>query len=438
MTSPRRFEQDLPALLTDLYVAGIPDYRDDLVQRIAATRQRPAWTFRERWLPMDLVTERVSTPRLPWRAIGVLAMIGLLVATALALYVGSRPRLPDPFGVAENGKLAYVVNGDIYVRASLDSPGEPFVTGPEVETAAMFSLLGDRLAFLREAEGGEDLWVIDLDGRGLQRLGGPYRALDWVEWSPDSRNLSVGYDRRGIPAVEIVRADGSGGRRVAADMPAMSPSWRPPDGRQLLFRGQENGRSGFYIVDAEGGEPVRLDLYGDRIEGPGYDLQWPAWSPTGDRLAYHTLVPLPDSQLQTPGFRITVATIGVDGTVVDRTPLEFSAVADDELNPVFTPDGTQFLYQQRTGWTPPDPASGVPTVDTLWIAPADGKGPARNLGIESRKGDGFSVQVAPDGKSLIVHLWGEGEDWLVDPVSATATRTDLASSSGITWQRKAP
>ena len=32
MTSPRRFEQDLPALLADLYLAATPDYRDDLVR----------------------------------------------------------------------------------------------------------------------------------------------------------------------------------------------------------------------------------------------------------------------------------------------------------------------------------------------------------------------------------------------------------------------
>lgn len=436
MTSPQRFEQDLPALLADLYATRTPDYRDDLVQQIARVRQRPAWTFPERWLPINFATQPVAAPRFPWRAIGVLALIGLLLAAMLAAYVGSQPRLPAPFGLAENGQLAYVVDGDIYLRPSLDSPGEPLVSGPEVETAALFSPLGDRLAFLREVEGGEDLWVIDTDGQGLQRLGGPYRSLDWIEWSPDGRNLALSYDRRAINAIEIVPTDGSGGRRIAANMPAMSPSWRPPDGRQLLFRGQEDGRWGFFLVDPDGGEPVRLEIGGERIEGGGYDLQAPAWSPAGDRLAFHTLVRLPESQIQTPGFRLTVATIDPAGAVVDQRPLEFSSFADDEFNPVFTPDGSQLVYQQRLGWTPPDPSSGTPTVDTLWIAPVDGRGPARDLGIESRNGDGFSAVVAPDGTSLLVHLRTEGEVWLIDPVTAVATRTDLASSSGVTWQRR--
>lgn len=387
---------------------------------------------------MDLVTQRVPTARVPWRAVGLLALIALLLAATIAVYVGSQQRrLPAPFGPAANGSIVYVSDGDVFVRSTVDGPSAPLITGPETETYAFFAPSGERLAVLRMAEGGEEVWVADSAGAGLRRIGGPYDAIDWIEWSPDGRYIALSYDRRAVNAIDILESDGSGSRRLV-DIPAMSPTWRPPDGSQLLFRGQEAGRWGFYLVDAAGGEPMRLDIDGDGRQGGGYDLNAPAWSPTGDRLAYHTLVSLPGSQLQTPGFRIEVATVAVDGTLVDRRPLEFSAVADDELNPVFTPDGTQLLYQQRMGWTPPDPASGVPTIDTLWLASADGTGPARDLGITSRDGDGFTVVVAPDGRSLLVHLWKENEEWLVDPATATATKTDIASSTVTSWQRKAP
>ena len=54
MTSDRRFEQDLPDLMAQLAPRRVPDYRDDIVRQTARTRQRPAWTFPERWLPMDI------------------------------------------------------------------------------------------------------------------------------------------------------------------------------------------------------------------------------------------------------------------------------------------------------------------------------------------------------------------------------------------------
>ena len=129
MTSPRRFEQDLPALLADLYLSRTPDYRDDLVQQIARVRQRPAWTFPERWLPMDLATPSVFRPALPWRQLGVLALIGLLIAAALAAYVGSNRPLPAPFGLAANGVVALVDDAGAIQRVDPVS-GEAVVIVP--------------------------------------------------------------------------------------------------------------------------------------------------------------------------------------------------------------------------------------------------------------------------------------------------------------------
>jgi Tol biopolymer transport system component len=438
MTSMRRSPQDLGPVLAELYDAGTPDYRDDLVQRIAATRQRPAWTFPERWLPMDLVTTRVPQAGVPWRALGVLALLAALLAVGLAVYVGTQTRLPDPFGLAANGRIAYIQDGDVLVRDRFDSPAENLISGPEIETAVLFSPLGDRVAVFREVEGGEDLWVADADGRDLIRLGGPYRAIDWVEWSPDQQVIAMSYDRRGVNAIELVSTDGSGSRRIARTSAAMSPTFRPPDGRQLLFRRQDGGRWGFYLLDLDrDAEPKRLAIDGDGIEGGGYDLTSVAWSPTGDRIVFHTLVALPDSQLGTAGFRIHTAAVDPGGEVSDVERLELDPRSDDELNPIFTPTGDGIIFQRRYGWTPPQAGGPEPTIDTLHLLRlADGR--VTDLGIESRDGDGVWFSVAPDGASITAHLVKEGEDWLIDPATGTARKTDLASTSGISWQRRAP
>jgi dipeptidyl aminopeptidase/acylaminoacyl peptidase len=385
---------------------------------------------------VDITTQAAAPARMPWRQLGILALIGVLLITALAVYVGTQPdRPPAPFGLAENGRLVYVRDGDLYVRDRVDSPERPLVAGPDVETWGMFSLLGDRLAVFRAVDGGEDLWVSDADGRDLVRIGGPFTPPDWAEWSPDGAQIALASVEDGIPRIDLVATDGSGARRLV-DFPAMAPSFRPPDGHQLLFRGQEDGRWSFYLIDLEGGAPMRLDIDSDPGDGE-YDLRNPNWSPTGDRLAFEMLVDLPVSQIATPGLRIHIASVGPAGEVSDLRRLEFDPQADDELYPTFTPDGAQIIFQQRWGPTPPDPSSGTSTVDLLFIAPVDGRAEATPLGVVSTPGAGFNTAVAPDGTSLIVHLFGEVEDWLVDPVAKTAQRLDLGSTGGVSWQRKA-
>jgi hypothetical protein len=97
MTAAQRLDRDLPLILGDLAIGPYPDYIDDVLATTAQRRQRPAWTFPERWLPMDIAARPVPTPAFPWRQVGVLALIASLLAVALAAYI-ARSRLPEPFG----------------------------------------------------------------------------------------------------------------------------------------------------------------------------------------------------------------------------------------------------------------------------------------------------------------------------------------------------
>ena len=435
MTAPMRLEHDLPALLEDVYLTGTPHYRDDLVQRLHAVRQRPAWMFPERWLPMDLATPRPLAFGLPWRAIATLGLIALLLAATLAVYIGSQPRLPAPFGFARNGQIAYTFEGDTYIRDTLDAAPRVLLGDAATDIGVLFSPLGDRVALLRtpSAGPGEDLWTMRADGSDLQRVGGPYIRIDWMEWSPDQATIALGHVARGLPTVTLVAADGSGDRRLV-DFPAMSPTFRPPDGHQLVFRGQEHGTWSFYLVELPDGDPVRLDLRQGRIEGSDYDNQGPAWSPTGDRLAFSTMVELPRSNLGTPGLRVNVATIDAAGIVLDQRHLEFDPIADDELNPAFTPDGQHIVFQRRMGATEPQPGATPDTVDTLHLAAADGSRLATDLGVVARGGTGIGYTIAPDGTSLLAFL-GQGEVWVIEPSTGTARKADIDASEGPTWQR---
>ena len=110
-TSPRSFSTDqLHAALGDVGGPARPDYLPDIVAQAGRTRQRPAWTFPERWLPMDIAVRRQGVPR----AAVVFAALFLLVALLAAgvVYIGSQrtqpvrpPGLPTTPGAWERGLI---------------------------------------------------------------------------------------------------------------------------------------------------------------------------------------------------------------------------------------------------------------------------------------------------------------------------------------------
>ncbi len=104
MTPIDRFERHLPDRLTELADPHVPDYFDDLLTQTARSRQRPAWTFLERWIPMALLTQsgaRVRPLRHTWQLLVVLAVTLALVA-GLAV-VGARLLLPPSPDQGFNG-----------------------------------------------------------------------------------------------------------------------------------------------------------------------------------------------------------------------------------------------------------------------------------------------------------------------------------------------
>ena len=91
MSSSERYERRLPELLDELAAPRTPAYFDDILGQVGRTRQRPGWTFPERWLPMSAVSERLSAaPRVPLRAVAVAALLLIALAVGIALLAGSQ------------------------------------------------------------------------------------------------------------------------------------------------------------------------------------------------------------------------------------------------------------------------------------------------------------------------------------------------------------
>lgn len=147
----------LSQALADLATPSRPDYRDDLIQRTARSRQRPAWTFIERWLPVTLVTARHSTSP-PLRAAWTLLIVGVLTAaliTSLAIAGSQLLRDADP----HHAMLPVLIEGDPLELADLSFP-----VGIDIGPDGNLYVVNT---------GTSEIVVLDPAGREVRRWGGP-------------------------------------------------------------------------------------------------------------------------------------------------------------------------------------------------------------------------------------------------------------------------
>ena len=427
MTSPRRFERDLPELLADLYVGGLPDYRDDLVRQTAATRQRPAWTFPERWLPMDLTMRRPPFAVVPWRLIGVALLAVALIAAAL--FVGSQQRrVPPPFGPARNGSIIFSKNGDLFTRDTASGVSRLILGGAEVDTEPGYSPDGLQLAFLRAAANQSYLTVSDGDGSHVRRvLDAPLDQNSWAQWAPDSRHLGVVtlYDGRN----RFVLASTDGQPAAVAQIGDLVPidfQFRPPDGREVAVRALDHGIVDIYLMNADGSNLRKLGLQEASDAGFGWqmDLHGISWSPTGDRMAYNVVSPDPYRPDHPNRLRVHVLTIAT------KQDVELPAPDLPDLQQAWaswSPDGTQILVQ-RFNW------------DKGWLGvlPSDGSTSGRDLGTpyggeDSEMDQGWS----PDGRTVLLRF-NDAHFYAIDVATGAETTLTWPVDKIPDWQRLAP
>jgi len=312
MTPTDRLDRHLPELLEQLSEPRTPDWFDDFVGLTARTRQRPAWTLSERWVPMtEIARQPVLTPRLPLRPIA-LAFLVIVLATAAVLVVASQRHPPaPPFGLAKAGLVAFDRDGDIYVTDPNSGSERAIVTGPDTDIRPVWSLDGTHIAFERRPDGGSHLanvFVAKADGTDPIRVTTSSLVdIHGYAFSPDGRQIlvTIGSDRTSI--VYIAQADGSGIHQLTTGQIAGEPTWRPRDGREIMFVGSigfgSAGSDGtaIYAIDTTTGalRPIR-ERRGDTYQGA------PQWSQDGSHVAY-------SEWINAPAWTTQVHVVGADG-----------------------------------------------------------------------------------------------------------------------------
>ena len=210
------------------------------------------------------------------------------------MFVGTQPRLPAPFGLARNGLIAYDAGGDIYAADPVTGVVTAIVSGPETDVAPIYSRDGSQIVFERQV--GDLLVQLYVVGVRRERphagdpgAGAPPAPADepWqaYEFSPDGRSVLFASSEDGYPSISIAQSDGSGVRQLDVGMAAYEPSFRPPDGAEILFVGGPAGPAGRGLLRGRCRERDRPDHR--RVLCPRSTWAGASWSPDGSRIAYY-------------------------------------------------------------------------------------------------------------------------------------------------------
>ncbi|MDH3199037.1 MAG: BamA/TamA family outer membrane protein, partial [Candidatus Krumholzibacteria bacterium] len=163
-------------------------------------------------------------------------------------------------------------------------------------TSPNWSPDGRRLVFTGSDGGLSDLYIVNADGSGLERLTNDKFADLQPAWSPDGKTIAFTTDRGADTDFQLLRF---GNMRIALyhldtgtieylghmeDGKNINPAWAP-DGRSLAFISDRTGISNIFLYDFGDGEIYQLSNVITGITGITAQSPAMSWAAQADRLA---------------------------------------------------------------------------------------------------------------------------------------------------------
>ena len=385
MTLNDGFERIVSDWLDEQAGRGTPGYLDETLARTTRTRQRPAWSSLERWLPVDLSARRsMFSLSGSLRPIGLLLLVALLIAVVVAVAAGSRRPLPAPFGLARNGDIVISRGGDIYLTDRASSQSRVLATGAGFDFSPIFSRDGTKFVFLSSDGPLTEpailtMFMANADGSGVRSLTPPTKSLDWFDWSPDGSRIA--YMATGN--LYVVDVAGGQPKRLPATGNAHFPTWLPPDGKEIVYRLESASPAIFAIAPDGLGKRRQVST---RTADNRFDYQSIAVSPDGSRISFTRW-----SSEGLPSVHALDVASGREMAYPTATGTSARGTAP------YSPDGKLVAYARvyREG------------AFQIVVANADGSGGERPIGERRRsQPDGSDIAAtwafAPDGSALVV------------------------------------
>lgn len=123
---------------------------------------------------------------------------------------------------------------------------------------------GEKIAFVSDRDGNDEIYVMNIDGTGLRRLTNHPDEDRYPAWSPDGKQIAFSRD-----GIYVMAPNGDTQTRLTEF--GGCPAWSP-DGWLIAF----SHSSELYVMNKDGSELTRL----------GTNINCPTWLPDGKHIAY--------------------------------------------------------------------------------------------------------------------------------------------------------
>ena len=280
--------------------------------------------------------------------------------------------------------------------------------GTEATKPASFTHNG-KIASARDDNrvGDYEMFVMKADGTGARKLATKPAQDNNPAWSPDGRRLAFQAETQGRNTdrtidIYVMNADGSGLRRITREPTYdTTPSWSP-NGTRLAFSSVDlldvaaTLSSASATASSKGNQDSsnQSGIYTMRADGTGLrqlthepEDEYPDWSPDGKSIAFG----------RPAKGHGGIYTVNSDGGQLKRLTTPPKGLSDHE--PCWSPDGKRIAFSRGTDGGSPD----------VFMMSADGTH-VRNLATKT--GGAVSPAFSPDGKKIVFVGWEGGVDKL--------------------------
>lgn len=290
------------------------------------------------------------------------------------------------------------------------------VSGLLAVTVAAGPPAGDteRLAFVADRDGAQDLHVLDVTRRTTTRLASGHSQIETPIWASDGSRLAFASTSGGASSIFVVNRDGTGLRRLAA---GRSPAWSP-DGTRIAFAATERGNEDIFVLGLDTSTRRRVTTH------PSPDFS-PQWAPDGARIAFASSRG-DSSRLAGREYGSEIYVMDADGSGVraltGRNACGLFHDGEGKLNSLgaaaWTPDGRRLLF--RAGSCKFDCRVCVVDMTEGRVRPLSSERPA------------IAFSLSPDGRSV---AYSSNPGLFVTDLEGGTARALAPDGWGPAWSR---